>query len=93
MLAQAKLGVGDEEFAKWRFAYIDNLRKPDYLEDEEVVAARFARQSGALASTQEARCLFRRTPRLRRCHACSMHSARDERCVWQAQTALVRDER
>ena len=63
---QAKLGVAEEDFAKWRFAYIDNLRKPDYLEDDEVVAARFARQSGALASTQEVRlcCLFRHTSRL-----------------------------
>lgn len=47
--------MSDEEFARWRFAYIDNLRKPDYLEDDEVVAQRFARLPGALASTQEVR--------------------------------------
>lgn len=43
--AQAKLGVPEEEFVKWRFAFMVNLRQPEYLEDEDVVALRFARQS------------------------------------------------
>ena len=43
---QAKLGVADEEFAKWKFAFINNLRQPEYLADDDVVAARFPRQTG-----------------------------------------------
>lgn len=42
---QTKLGVSQEEFVKWKFAFMTNLRQPDYLEDEDVVALRFARQS------------------------------------------------
>ncbi|EIE26652.1 cysteine proteinase [Coccomyxa subellipsoidea C-169] len=42
---QAKLGVPEEDFVKWRFAFMVNLRQPEYLEDEDVVALRFARQS------------------------------------------------
>ncbi len=29
-----------------------NLRQPEYLEDEDIVAARFARQSAGLVSTE-----------------------------------------
>ena len=46
MTLQAKLGVADEEFAKWKFAFINNLQKPEYLTDDDVVAARFPRQTG-----------------------------------------------
>ncbi|CAL8466972.1 g6508 [Coccomyxa elongata] len=49
---QAKLGITDEEFVKWKFAFMTNLRQPEYLEDEDIVAARFARQSAGLVSTE-----------------------------------------
>ena len=50
---QAKLGVADEDFAKWKFAFINNLRTPDYLEDDDIVASRFTRQSSMHGGTQE----------------------------------------
>lgn len=42
---QRKLGVADEEFAKWKFAVFCNLRPPDYLQDEDVVASKFIRSN------------------------------------------------
>ncbi|KAK8662108.1 hypothetical protein V6N13_091696 [Hibiscus sabdariffa] len=37
---QKRLRVPDEEFAKWKFAFI-SLAHPDYLQDSDVVATRF----------------------------------------------------
>ncbi len=44
-MVQAKLGTSAEEFVKWKFAFMTNLRQGEYLEEQDVVAARFARQS------------------------------------------------
>lgn len=40
---QKKLGIADEEFAKWKFAVICSLRPPDYLQDDDVIASKFLR--------------------------------------------------
>ncbi|KAI3916569.1 hypothetical protein MKW98_026311 [Papaver atlanticum] len=40
---QKKLQVPDEEFAKWRFAFL-SLGRPDYLEDSDVVSSRFQKR-------------------------------------------------
>ncbi|GKB57239.1 ubiquitin carboxyl-terminal hydrolase 12-like protein isoform X2 [Tanacetum coccineum] len=40
---QKKLGVPDEEFAKWKFAFL-SLGRPEYLEDTDVVSHRFQRR-------------------------------------------------
>ncbi|XP_037477006.1 ubiquitin carboxyl-terminal hydrolase 12-like [Triticum dicoccoides] len=37
---QKKLKVSDEDFSKWKFAYI-SLGCPDYFEDSDTVATRF----------------------------------------------------
>ncbi|CAI7883773.1 unnamed protein product [Closterium sp. NIES-54] len=37
---QARLGTADEEFGKWNFAFVA-LGTPEYLQDSDVVAARF----------------------------------------------------
>ena len=42
---QSKLGVADEEFAKWKFAVFCNLRPPEYLQDDDVVASKFIRSN------------------------------------------------
>ena len=42
---QAKLGVPDDQFAKWRFAFVTNLRTPEYLEGDDILASRFLRQA------------------------------------------------
>ena len=42
---QSKLGVPDEEFAKWKFAVFCNLRPPDYLQDDDVVASKFVKSN------------------------------------------------
>jgi len=39
---QKKLKVSDEDFSKWKFAYI-SLGRPDYFEDTDTVATRFQR--------------------------------------------------
>ncbi|XP_020095661.1 ubiquitin carboxyl-terminal hydrolase 12-like isoform X3 [Ananas comosus] len=39
---QKKLQIPDEEFSKWKFAYV-SLGRPDYLQDSDVVSARFQR--------------------------------------------------
>jgi len=39
---QAKLGVKDEEFAKWKVAFVPMSLRPEYLADTDEVAARFA---------------------------------------------------
>nr|CAD1819665.1 unnamed protein product [Ananas comosus var. bracteatus] len=39
---QKKLLIPDEEFSKWKFAYV-SLGRPDYLQDSDVVSARFQR--------------------------------------------------
>ncbi|XP_060968980.1 ubiquitin C-terminal hydrolase 12-like isoform X3 [Cannabis sativa] len=40
---QKKLQVPDEEFAKWKFAFL-SLGRPEYLQDSDVVASRFQRR-------------------------------------------------
>ncbi|KAI3419919.1 Ubiquitinyl hydrolase 1 [Psidium guajava] len=40
---QKKLQVPDEEFAKWRFAFL-SLGRPEYLEDSDVLSTRFQRR-------------------------------------------------
>jgi ubiquitin carboxyl-terminal hydrolase 7 len=50
---QKKLRVKDEEFAKWKFAFHANLRQPDYLEDNDVLAVRFARHGPMHVANQE----------------------------------------
>ncbi|XP_021296357.1 ubiquitin carboxyl-terminal hydrolase 13-like [Herrania umbratica] len=40
---QKKLQVPDEEFTKWRFAFL-SLGRPDYLQDSDVVSTRFQRR-------------------------------------------------
>ncbi|XP_017984829.1 PREDICTED: ubiquitin carboxyl-terminal hydrolase 12 isoform X1 [Theobroma cacao] len=40
---QKKLQVPDEEFAKWRFAFL-SLGRPEYLQDSDVVSTRFQRR-------------------------------------------------
>jgi len=39
---QKKLQVSDEDFAKWKFAYL-SLGRPEYLEDTDIVSSRFQR--------------------------------------------------
>ncbi|KAJ3669934.1 hypothetical protein LUZ60_010258 [Juncus effusus] len=39
---QHKLQVSDEDFAKWKFAYL-SLGRPEYLQDSDVVSSRFQR--------------------------------------------------
>ncbi|KAJ3675624.1 hypothetical protein LUZ60_004666 [Juncus effusus] len=40
---QKKLLVSDEEFAKWKFAFL-SMSRPDYLQDTDVVSSRFQRR-------------------------------------------------
>ncbi|KAB1226939.1 Ubiquitin carboxyl-terminal hydrolase 13 [Morella rubra] len=40
---QKKLLVPDEEFAKWKFAFL-SLGRPDYLQDSDIVSSRFQRR-------------------------------------------------
>ncbi|XP_009368548.2 ubiquitin C-terminal hydrolase 12-like isoform X1 [Pyrus x bretschneideri] len=40
---QEKLQVADEEFAKWKFAFI-SLGRPEYLQDSDIVSSRFQRR-------------------------------------------------
>ncbi|KAI4339301.1 hypothetical protein MLD38_024261 [Melastoma candidum] len=40
---QKKLQVADEEFTKWKFAFV-SLGRPEYLADSDVVSARFQRR-------------------------------------------------
>ncbi|KAJ6813606.1 ubiquitin carboxyl-terminal hydrolase 12-like [Iris pallida] len=40
---QTKLKVPDEEFAKWKFAFL-SLGRPEYLQDTDVVSTRFQRR-------------------------------------------------
>ncbi|KAG9140850.1 hypothetical protein Leryth_010382 [Lithospermum erythrorhizon] len=40
---QKKLQVSDEEFSKWKFAFM-SLGRPEYLEDSDIVSARFQRR-------------------------------------------------
>ncbi|KAF3651250.1 Ubiquitin carboxyl-terminal hydrolase 12 [Capsicum annuum] len=40
---QKKLQVPDEEFSKWKFAFL-SVSRPDYLEDSDVVSIRFQRR-------------------------------------------------
>lgn len=39
---QAKLGVKDEEFAKWKVAFVPMSLRPEYLADSDEVATRFS---------------------------------------------------
>ncbi|CAA0818763.1 Ubiquitin carboxyl-terminal hydrolase 12 [Striga hermonthica] len=40
---QKKLQVSDDEFSKWKFAFL-SLGRPEYLEDSDVVSSRFQRR-------------------------------------------------
>ncbi|GMP99193.1 hypothetical protein CsSME_00046759 [Camellia sinensis var. sinensis] len=40
---QKKLQVPDEEFAKWKFAFL-SLGRPEYLHDTDIVSSRFQRR-------------------------------------------------
>jgi ubiquitin carboxyl-terminal hydrolase 7 len=40
---QKKLQVSDEEFAKWKFAFL-SLGRPEYLQDGDIVASRFQKR-------------------------------------------------
>ncbi|KAF5930201.1 hypothetical protein HYC85_031074 [Camellia sinensis] len=40
---QKKLQVPDEEFAKWKFAFL-SLGRPEYLDDSDIVSSRFQRR-------------------------------------------------
>ncbi|KAK4765694.1 hypothetical protein SAY86_026784 [Trapa natans] len=40
---QKKLQVPDEEFAKWKFAFL-SMGRPDYLEEDEILSSRFQRR-------------------------------------------------
>jgi len=40
---QKKLVISDEEFSKWKFAFL-SLGRPEYLQDGDVVAARFQKR-------------------------------------------------
>jgi ubiquitin carboxyl-terminal hydrolase 7 len=40
---QRKLRVPDEEFSKWKLAFI-SMNRPEYLQDTDVVSARFQRR-------------------------------------------------
>jgi hypothetical protein len=44
-ILQAKLGTLDEEFAKWRFAFVSVRTAPKYLEDSDVLGAYYAQTS------------------------------------------------
>ena len=41
---QQKLGVPDDEFGKWKWAY-HSLGRTEYLEEEDVVASRFVNKN------------------------------------------------
>ncbi|CAK9213983.1 unnamed protein product [Sphagnum troendelagicum] len=40
---QTKLAIPDEEFSKWKFAFL-SLGRPEYLQDDDVVASRFLKR-------------------------------------------------
>jgi ubiquitin carboxyl-terminal hydrolase 7 len=40
---QKKLQVPDEEFSKWKFAFL-SMGRPEYLQDSDVVSSRFQRR-------------------------------------------------
>jgi hypothetical protein len=40
---QAKLGVSDEVFAKWRFAFVPARCAPEYVTDEDTLGECFAK--------------------------------------------------
>ena len=42
---QRTLGIADEEFAKWKFSINFSLRPPEYLADEDNIAAKFSKAS------------------------------------------------
>ena len=45
---QSTLGIADQEFAKWKFAINCSLRPPDYLADEDNIAAKFTKTSSSV---------------------------------------------
>mmetsp|Transcript_35695 Transcript_35695/g.79387 ORF Transcript_35695/g.79387 Transcript_35695/m.79387 type:complete len:1131 (+) Transcript_35695:131-3523(+) len=47
---QAKLGVADEEFSKWQFAFVSIRSPPEYLTDGDIVGERFAKAQHGQAS-------------------------------------------
>lgn len=50
---QQKLGIADADFVKWKFAVCFNLRPPEYLNDDDVLAARFVRSNNAYNPNQD----------------------------------------
>jgi len=44
-----KLGITDEEFAKWKFCIINYPRQPEYLEDTKVLSV----ESGSISMYNE----------------------------------------
>ncbi|KAA6424444.1 MAG: hypothetical protein FRX49_05656 [Trebouxia sp. A1-2] len=50
---QQKLGIADEEFAKWKFAAIASLRPPDYLNDDDSIASKFVKSTSTYSSGQD----------------------------------------
>lgn len=50
---QAKLAVPDEQLAKWKFAFVTNLRTPEYLEGDDILASRFTWQGGNHGISQD----------------------------------------
>ncbi len=52
MNIQARLGVSDEEFGKWKFAYVPSLRSPEYFELDATVAERLSKQHSRFSSVR-----------------------------------------
>lgn len=52
---QRRLGVADEEFAKWRFCLVKGIAASaaEWLQDEDVVAERLSRHGGLLGGTEQ----------------------------------------
>lgn len=54
---QQKLGIADDEFAKWKFAACASLRPPDYLSDDDNVASKFVKSTNTYSSGHDSMCL------------------------------------
>ncbi|KAI3952853.1 hypothetical protein MKW92_019982 [Papaver armeniacum] len=53
MRIQKKLQVPDEEFAKWKFAYLTWRDQPEYLEDSDIVSRCFQRRDYCFAAGEQ----------------------------------------
>ena len=53
---QDKLGVSDDEFAKWQFAFVCIRLQPEYLTDDDCVGPRFLRTANS-ANTEVRMCV------------------------------------